>query len=843
MREVDYTASVAFLRKFFAHTQGNVELRAIGSESGNEKPDFTRDTDRVEEFCQRNDEPGTAIYFGCATRIVGHSRGKRENLAEIICALIDIDADKLGLPADEVVAALKGCPCPPSIIVHSGHGIHAYWLWREAIDVTDWDEDQDEAYTAFLKRLAACFAGDDKCTDLPRVMRLPGTHNSKKTEAEPEGGWHQCRVLDENDRRYELGDLVEMLDLLQGRRLIVAPEVEWGGASSVPFNQPNIGDQFLDYGLTGARFDMSRLTLMSHQDAENPIHATRIAAAASLVQKGEMDDGEIFDLLLAATVRAAGLAGQRWNWRQEEKTIQEEIASAHRKWPKEPDPKVVQLRPGQSERPEPDVEPAPEFMGYPLNDLGNALRLLAQHAAAMRYVLNIGWHIWDKRRFAYDPESVTARHMAHQTVKDILTQAFEARGVSLKAKAAIMKFAVSCGNSGRVANMLHEAEPHIAHKAEALDADPWLLNCRNGTVDLRTGELRGHAQSDLITKLAGTRYEPLAACPRWERFLLEIFGGDPAKGAEDNAAALEMVGFLQRALGYSLTGLTTEQVLFIMYGTGANGKSVLTETITAVIGEYVRHSPAETWVSKPTGSSTNDIAALVGARFVSVIETEQDRHLAEALVKQATGGDMITARFHYKEFFSYVPQFKLWFATNHRPKIRGSDYAIWRRIYLLPFTVKFVEAGNVGAGEKARDPDLKKNLKSEHPGILAWMVRGCLEWQHGGLQPPATVREATQAYQDREDNVSGFLRDCCGFSRGVSCSPGLLYAAYQVWCEEEEEEALVKRLFLRNLDDRGFPAGARTMQERLRKGLDLNTEYREKARNRQAEPPLPMGGA
>ena len=267
-----------------------------------------------------------------------------------------------------------------------------------------------------------------------------------------------------------------------------------------------------------------------------------------------------------------------------------------------------------------------------------------------------------------------------------------------------------------------------------------------------------------------------------------------------------------------------------MYGTGANGKSVLIETITAVMGEYVRHSPAETWVSKPTGASTNDIAALVGARFVSVIETEQDRHLAEALVKQATGGDMITARFHYKEFFSYVPQFKLWFATNHRPKIRGSDYAIWRRIMLLPFAVKFVD-GKVGPGQKARDPNLKKDLRSEYPGILAWMVRGCLEWQRIGLQPPALVKDAVEAYQDREDNVSGFLRDCCGFSHGLTCGSGLLYTGYQVWCEEEGEEALAKRAFLRNLDDRGFPAGKRTMAERLRSGLDLNEEYKKKAGN------------
>lgn len=315
---------------------------------------------------------------------------------------------------------------------------------------------------------------------------------------------------------------------------------------------------------------LARLDLMSYQDADNPIHQTRLKAAASMVQRGELDDDAIFEQLLAATHRAAGLAGERWDWRREEAAIRAEIASAHKKWPTSS--KVVQLRPGQQEladkEPNPDSEVAPEFMGFPLNDLGNAMRLLAMHRPVMRYMLNIGWHIWDKRRFAYDPEEKQAQLLAQRTVREMWNQAFggKNRGGSDKARAAVMKFAAQCGNSSRIANMLGEASPHVAVAADRLDADPWLLNCPNGTLDLRTGVLRPHAQDDLITKLCGAAYDPAAACPQWETFLSEIFDGD-----------LELVAFLQRGLGYSLSGDTSEQVLFILFGTGANGKSVLLE--------------------------------------------------------------------------------------------------------------------------------------------------------------------------------------------------------------------------------------------------------------------------
>jgi putative DNA primase/helicase len=195
----------------------------------------------------------------------------------------------------------------------------------------------------------------------------------------------------------------------------------------------------------------------------------------------------------------------------------------------------------------------------------------------------------------------------------------------------------------------------------------------------------------------------------------------------------------------------------------------------------------------------------------------------------------MSVRFLYKESFTFTPLFKLWFATNHRPKIKGSDYAIWRRIYLLPFTVKFVDADKVEGSQKVKDPDLMNKLKAEHDGILAWMVRGCLEWQKIGLKPPKAVQEATEAYQDSQDNVAGFVRDGGLQSKGLRETTKRLYAGYEIWCEEMGEEPVSKMVFARKLDEMGFLPGQRTNKERLRQGIELTLEYSEKVDQRAAD--------
>jgi P4 family phage/plasmid primase-like protien len=844
MRDNDYNETFSFLFEFFQYTDDaleKVEFRAIANDgSGPRGRMHVRDFDQLLPFLRRHDALGVAVYFGCCTRIAGAHQGRREHLASAVGLWVDIDCYKLGISIEDAVRALRQCPMRPTVTVCSGGGVHAYWLFREPLplpmpEAGEADEIKERLDMA-LGQLAGIFCGDPVPSQIAAVMRLPGTHNSKSGEMVP------CVVLEASWTRYELDDLEEML--FQCRPLIEAP---------VPFNQPNKRDQNIEadpftvfarqYAFKPPIDVEEALRLMAYGDVEHGIHRTQLRVSASLANTPGVSDDDIVEILMTHTERAAP-PGARWNWAREEREIRKMIGPMRERrraegkdpYPQAPQaptggadpPKVVQLRPREQAPPEAEERPkVPAVAGpsnYPLNDLGNAMRLLEAHRAVMRYVLGIGWHIWDRRRFRRDPESGRARKLAHDVVSDMLNRAFNARGEDAKAREKIIKFAIQCANSGRLANMLHEAEPYQSVEADDLDKDPWLLNCLNGTVDLRTGAIRPHDQADLMTKLCRASYRADAACPQWEKFVEEIFGGDT-----------DLVGFVQRSLGYSLTGSTREQVLFIMHGSGSNGKTVLIETIQTVLGDYVKRSPADTWASKPAGAPTNDIAALVGARLVSVVETEQDRHLAEALVKQATGGDTMTARFHHKEFFSFIPLFKLWFATNHRPKIKGSDYAIWRRIYLLPFTVKFVDADKVEGSQKVKDPDLMNKLKAEHDGILAWMVRGCLEWQRIGLKPPEAVRQATEAYQDSQDNVAGFVRDGSHQSKGLRETTKRLYAAYEIWCEEMGEEAVSKMVFAGKLDELGFLPGKRTTRERIRQGIELTLEYSDKVAQKAAD--------
>ena len=262
-----------------------------------------------------------------------------------------------------------------------------------------------------------------------------------------------------------------------------------------------------------------------------------------------------------------------------EAVIEKEISSAHRKWPSRG--KVVELRPGQQARPDVKEDPAPEFMGFPLNDLGNSMRMLGLYGQDMRYCVSAGWFLWDKRRFRYDPEGNRARRLAQATAVRMRLEAAKlpvASPALEKRAAAIFKYAIGSGNKKGINGMLSEAKPSDKHAITVadLDANPMLLNCRNGTVDLKTGAFRSHSRDDLISKMAGADYDPAAACPQWEKFVSEIFNGKS-----------EVIAFVQRALGYSLTGDCREEVIFILHGAGANGKTVLIETMAAAMGDYV----------------------------------------------------------------------------------------------------------------------------------------------------------------------------------------------------------------------------------------------------------------
>jgi putative DNA primase/helicase len=324
-----------------------------------------------------------------------------------------------------------------------------------------------------------------------------------------------------------------------------------------------------------------------------------------------------------------------------------------------------------------------------------------------------------------------------------------------------------------------------------LDQDPWALNVRNGTLDLQLEHvrLREHRREDLLTKLIPIDYDPAAACPTFLRFLEQIFGGQQA-----------LIRFLQKAIGYALTGFTSEQVFFVLHGIGANGKSTLTQTIRTLLAGYAATLAADSLLAKkgdPGFLVMNDLFGVLGARYVTVSESDMGRRLAEGLVKQLTGGESMKVKKLYSDLFEIDMQFKLFLSTNHRPVVRGVDHAIWRRIRLIPFDVVIPD--------DQQDHALLEKLQAERPGILRWAVEGCLVWQREGLGTPDEVRRATAAYRDEMDTLGDFLRERCVVDVFESVTAAELYGAYLDWGKSAgEAHALTKKALGMQLSERGF---------------------------------------
>lgn len=448
------------------------------------------------------------------------------------------------------------------------------------------------------------------------------------------------------------------------------------------------------------------------------------------------------------------------------------------------------------------------LLNFPPTDLGNAERLADRHGVDLKYCAKLnGWHVWDGQRWRLDETGEVIRRAAEtvrayreeaerllqekqkalEAAKDLTGTEQEKLANEVKAAEAMVKFARQSESRARLEAMatLAQAQPGIPAVPDDFDSDPFLLTVTNGTLDLRTGKLREHKREDLITKLAPVEYDPAAKCPRWETFLHEIMDGDT-----------EMIRYLQKAVGYSLTGDTGEQVLFFLYGTGANGKSVFLTVLQELLGDYAQQAPTSLLMAKPNDGIPNDVARLKGARFVATIETEDGKRLAENLVKQLTGGDTVSARFLRQEFFEFKPECKLWLASNHRPIIRGTDYGIWRRIHLVPFTVTIPP--------EKRDKRLPDKLRAELPGILRWAVDGLRMWMEEGLNPPQKVIAATEEYREDMDSLGAFLEDCCIIEPTAKVPYPVLYRAYVQWCEENGERPAGKKLFGNRLRERGF---------------------------------------
>ena len=403
-----------------------------------------------------------------------------------------------------------------------------------------------------------------------------------------------------------------------------------------------------------------------------------------------------------------------------------------------------------------------------LTDLGNAKRLVKACGNDIRYCFHTKkWYVWTTRRWAVDDKG-TVTKKAKRVVQSILAEAAEIQDPEVR-KAFIRHERASESDSHIKAMVsLAQSEGDIAVRLSDFDRDAMLLNTVSCTIDLSTGKVGPHRRSDMATKMSPVAYDPHANCPTWERFLHQVTGGN--KSLQD---------YLQRCVGYSLTGETKEHALFLLYGKGANGKSTFLEVVRHVLGDYAQTADFASFMVSKNQTVRNDIAKLNGARLVTATESESGKRMSEAVVKQLTGGDTVTARFLYSEHFEFVPQFKLWLGTNHKPKIVGADDGIWRRIRLIPFTVQIPKAH--------QDKDLPKKLKAEASGILNWALEGLRQWQKTGLAEPDTVTEATSEYRADQDVLQHFIDALCTTGAGKRARGSALYAAYKLWAETAGE--------------------------------------------------------
>lgn len=414
-------------------------------------------------------------------------------------------------------------------------------------------------------------------------------------------------------------------------------------------------------------------------------------------------------------------------------------------------------------------------------DMANARRLVSRSGGIIRHTPEAGWICWDDRRWCVD-EVGRIQALAKDAVLSIFDEIKDSRF-----QQELFRWARKSQSVTRINAMIElaKSEPGIPARLTDFDADPMLLNVANGTLDLRTGKLRDHKQDDHITRITSIPWDEKADFDLWDKFLWRVLGQNR-----------ELYDYVQRAVGYTLTGRSDEQCLFFLYGTGANGKSVFEETLAALLGEYGTATRTETIMQRGSGGIPNDIAALRGARYVSINETADGQRINEPLVKDMTGGDTMSARFMRQEFFTFRPCFKLWIRGNHKPVITGTDYGIWRRIHLIPFIVTIPESD--------RDSTLLGRLREELPGILRWAVEGCLAWQRDGLKPPLVVTSATAQYRREMDVLGAFLEDRCTLRQNGQVTAKSLYRAYREWCDSAGEHPVNQRRFGIALQERGI---------------------------------------
>lgn len=450
---------------------------------------------------------------------------------------------------------------------------------------------------------------------------------------------------------------------------------------------------------------------------------------------------------------------------------------------------------------------------YSYDDTGNAQRYLDIFGSLTKYsYVNKCWYFYNGKSWEQDNIGAV-RKWVDQSIEIFKSEPIQAPknssddDIKKLTEAKEKHIRRSRNNAGKEA-MTRELKHNVAVLPEEFDSDDMLFNAQNGYLDLSTGILHEHDINKMFTRISSAEFTDKDDCPRWELFLDQIFDGNK-----------NLIRYIQRAVGYSMTASIREQVMFILFGNGRNGKSVFLDIVAEIMGSYAMGMQASSLMVKQGGSSghNEDIARLDGARLVTSSEPNEGVRMDEGLIKQLTGGDKVSASFKGGHMFDYTPKYKIWLATNHKPIIRGNDDGIWRRLPLIPFTVQIPL-------EKV-DKSLKEKLMRELPGIFNWAVEGCLMWQKEGLNPPADIQQATMDYRKEMDTIGAFIDECCDVRPGLSIGAKDLYLAYKKWAKDANEHEFTQTTFGKKASDKfekkrggnGFAY----------QGVDLKKEYRE----------------
>ena len=732
-------------------------------DGGHPEHHWVSDRAEAEAKARELDKAGCEVYFAPAA-FEKQSR-KQEMVVQVQSLWIDIDCGpkKPYAAVQEGLAAFSECVTtgrlpPPSAVVQSGHGLHAYWKFSEPIVCERW-KPLAEAFKAYLRSIDLKI--DPACTaDGARVMRVPGTHNRKTQPLKVEVHFSEAA--------YDPAELEELT------RDFAKPESgrpessRWTAGMEQEFPPARI--ESIEEGCAQ----------MAHVKAEGGAVSEPLwRAALSVLWRCEGGKDLIHEWskgdprydTAETTAKADGTQGPYTCETFAELGGDERCTGCPHKG-KVKSPIIL----GQSRLPALPVVLDGEVLppGGTWTDERLAAAFTHKFADRLRYVAAWGvWMIWDGRRWRRD-ETLEAKDLARRVCQAVASQAKD-NGKGLGSRRTI-----------DAVEALARADRKHAATVDQWDADPLLLNTPGGMIMLGSEpEVLPHDPERHQTRMTAVAPDFEMDTPLWDAVLDRITGGD-----------VELQAFLQRVMGYGLTGETGEHAVFFLYGKGANGKSVFVETVAGILGDYRSNAPVDTFMSSSNDRHSTELARMQGARLVTATETPEGRRWDEAKIKALTGGDMITARFMRQDDFEFKPQFKLVISGNHKPGLRSVDEAMRRRMHLIPFDVTIPP--------EERDPQLFEKLRREWPGILAWMVKGFMEWRRIGLAPPASVRAASDEYLEDEDSFGQWLEGNVEEDPSGFMLTGLLYADWQGYCIRAGEHAGTERQFSQKLRDKGF---------------------------------------